>query len=298
MDHGTLTAQILSLAADHGLQLDASRLRVIEMGLDFRVVLAPDSSGADWVLRIPRQPAVMERAAPEARVLRLVARHLSPAVPDWQIHTEELIAYPLLPGHPALELDQAGSPIWHVDISSPGYTDSLGDLLAQLHAIPREAAAETGVPIRTAEESRTAWRADIARVVGEFTVADHLVDRWRAWLDEDSYWPEHTVLTHGEVYPGHTLVAGGEITAVLDWTTAGISDPARDLMFHRATASPAAFDRLLRRYESGGGRLWPRVTEHCAEMFAANPVGYGIYALETGEESHLTAAAQQLNPAG
>lgn len=296
-NHPLNNAEILDLAAEHGLALDPGSLRINEMGLDFRVVLARTEAGEDWVLRIPRRPEVVDRAVPEGKVLQLVAPRLSAAVPDWRLHSASLIAYPLLPGEPGLELDENGAPVWQVDVSSRAFAESLGDLLAELHGTPLDGAATTGVEVRDPAELRQAWRDDIERVAREFTVAGHLLDRWEAWLGEDSYWPEHIVLTHGEIYPGHTLIRDGRVSAVLDWTTASVGDPARDFSFHQATATPEAFQMTVDRYVRGGGRVWPRLAEHCAEMFSANAVGYGVYVLETGDEAHREAAAAQLNPA-
>lgn len=294
VDHSP--AQILQLAAEHGLDLVPESLHVIEMGLDFRVVIARDTADQHWVLRIPRFPTVMQRAEVEGRLLAVVARHLDVAVPDWQIHSAELIAYPLLPGQPGLELDDEGNPIWHVDASSPTYARSFGELLAQLHTISVDEIAGTGVTVATPEQVRAAWARDIEKVSAEFTVAPALLDRWRAWLAEDSFWPEHSVPTHGEIYPGHTLHRDNQISGVIDWTTAAVGDPARDLMYQQVMATPEAFRITLDHYERGGGTTWPRLVEHCAEMFAANPVGYGLYAMEAGSDSHLKAAAAALNP--
>lgn len=287
---------ILALARTHQLDLEPDSLTIIEMGLDFRVVLATDAAGTRWVLRIPRYPSVMDRAAAEARVLEVVARHLSVAVPDWQIHTRELIAYPLLPGVPGLELTDHGEPVWNVDASSPVYVDNLAGILTQLHAIPATEVADTGIPIRTPEEVRESWMADIDRVAGEFAVRAELLRRWRAWVEEDTYWPEHTVLTHGEIYPGHALVEDGRITGIIDWTTARVGDPAADLMMQQLIGTPDSVERLLDRYVHGGGRIWPRIREHCAEMIAASPVGYALYALEVDNPELRDTAAMMLNP--
>lgn len=291
-----LTARIVQLAADHHLALDETSLRINEMGLDFRVAIARTLDGDDWVLRIPRRPDVMDRAAVEGELLRLVTPHLSVAVPQWRIHSADLIAYPLLPGEPGLELNPQGEPQWRVDVSAPAYAHSLGELAAELHAIDPAAAEATGVSVRSPAEVREAWRADIQRVSEHFEVAANLTARWEAWLGEDDYWPDFSVLTHGEIYPGHTLISEGRITGVLDWTTASVGDPAKDFMFHQATASPEAFDLTVARYVERGGRVWPALAAHCAEMFSASPVAYGLYALDTDDDAHHAAAAAQLNP--
>ncbi|MGD6979774.1 MULTISPECIES: macrolide 2'-phosphotransferase [Citricoccus] len=289
---------IRTLAASAGLTLDDGPIRVNEMGLDFRVAIARDTAGQDWVLRIPRRPDATARARDEALTLRLVAPHLTPAVPDWRISRPDLIAYPLLSGEPGLTLDDDGTPVWHLDTASLRYARSLGDFLAELHGIDPAEAAGAGVRTRSPAEVRQAWRTDIDRVVAEFEVAPGLRDRWGAWLGEDSYWPQWSVLTHGEVYPAHTLVVDERITAVLDWTTAAVDDPARDFAFHHASAPPQAFAVTLQRYTERGGRVWPRLAEHCAELISASPVAYGVFALDTGTEEHRQAAAAQLNPAG
>ena len=291
-----LTATIRDLSATHGLELDESSIEVNEMGLDFRVAIVRTVQGERWVLRIPRRRDVMNRAEVEGRLLRMVAPHLSAAVPEWRIHTPELIAYPILPGVPGLELDDQGEPEWRVDVSASSFATSLGDFLSQLHAVDIDDARATGIETRSPSEVRDSWRADIETVAANFEIADHLRTRWDVWLQDDSYWPEFSVLTHGEIYPGHTLVVDNAITAVLDWTTASVSDPAKDFMFHQATASAEAFNFTVRRYIERGGRVWPRLADHCAEMFSASPVNYGIYALATGEKEHREAAAAQLNP--
>lgn len=289
-------SEVLALAAEHGLALDGASISVNEMGLDFQVVLARTTTGEDWVLRIPRRAEVMERAAVEGRVLKIIAPRLSVTVPDWRIHTAQLIAYPLLPGEPGLELDATGTPIWRVDASSPSYSLTLGELLAELHSIEPADVATTGAKIHSPAEVRRAWRENIEKVSRGFIVAGHLLERWEAWLEQDSYWPEHSVFTHGEIYPGHTLIRDGRISGVLDWTTAAVGDPARDFAYHQTLATPEAFQSTVDRYVECGGRAWPRLAEHCAELASAFPLTYGVYVLDTGDETHREGAAAQLNP--
>ncbi|NMA75940.1 MAG: phosphotransferase [Actinomycetales bacterium] len=288
---------LLALARDHGLELDGSSLRTEEMGLDFRVAFGRAHDGQRWVLRIPRRADVLSRADVEGRLLRLVAPQLDVAVPDWRINSPELIAYPLLPGLPGLSLETDGTVTWRIDISSRAYAESLGRMVAQLHGIDAVDAAATGIEVRSPAQVREAWMRDLDRVAAEFEIAPALWERWRAWVAEDSYWPQHSVLTHGEIYPAHTLVEGERISALLDWTTAAVGDPARDLLFHQASAPPEVFEHAVGAYADGGGTPWPRLAEHCAEMFSASPVAYGLFALETGEAEHRAAAAAGLNPA-
>ena len=54
---------LVALAAAHDLDIEPATLTTTEFGLDFRVVFARTRAGEDWVLRIPRRPEVMDRAA-------------------------------------------------------------------------------------------------------------------------------------------------------------------------------------------------------------------------------------------
>lgn len=304
----TTDPQILQVAAAHGLDLDPDSVEVNEMGLDFRVALATTASsstatgttvakaGQRWVLRIPRRPDAMERAEVEGRLLAAVRPHLEVAIPDWRVHSRDLIAYPALPGEPGLTLDGSGTPVWHLDIASQRYARSLGAFLARLHAVDPAEAAGAGVEVLSPDAVRQRWRQDIERVRSAFTVAPSLAERWQAWIQEDGYWPDESVLTHGEVYPAHTLVQDEEVTAVLDWTTARVGDPAMDFAIHHSAAPPEAFEATVEEYVRRGGRVWPRFAEHCAEIMAAGPIGYGVFALQTGAAEHRQAAQELLDP--
>ena len=292
-----VVSDVLSLARAHRLDLDPASVVVNEAGLDYRVATARAADGSPWVLRIPRRPDVASKMAEEATILGLVRERLSVAVPDWRIQTAELIAYPLLPGEPGLTIGPSGELRWRLDAGSSRYAAELGRLLAELHRIDIDDARAAGIAVDGPVEVRARWRSDIAAVTGAFDVSAALVDRWSAWLADDGYWPTWSVFTHGEIYPAHVLTdAEDRITGVLDWTTAKVGDPARDFAFQHAMASPATFALTVESYRAAGGRVPPRLGEHCAELMAAAPVAYGLYALTTGDPQHRAAASAQLHP--
>ncbi|WP_454084460.1 macrolide 2'-phosphotransferase [Georgenia sp. Marseille-Q6866] len=288
--------ELVTRAARHGLRLDPASLSYNEAGLDFRVAYATDVHGRDWVLRVPRRPGMRGALRQEEAALALASRYLRDiAVPEWRVMSDDLIAYPLLSGRPGLTL--VGDEVtWHLDPASERYAVALGSLLALLHAVPLTEARDVGVEVRSPEEVRESWRADVARVAGEFDVHPALLERLHSWLEDDELWPEDTVFTHGELYPAHVLIDQDEaITGVLDWTTARGDDPARDFMYQHAFAPPEAFAATLRAYAAAGGRDWgPRLADRCAALMAAGPVGYGVYALTTGRPEHREAAQAQL----
>ncbi|MFD6856884.1 macrolide 2'-phosphotransferase [Rhodococcus sp. NPDC060090] len=289
-----------SLAAAHGLHLSAEDATVNEAGLDYRVVMASDDAGQRWVLRVPRRDDVSAGMATEMRILDLVSPVLaedSIAVPHWQIRAPELIAYPALPGAPGLTLTDTGEPVWHIDPASPDYARRLGHLLARLHSIGAQQAETAGVEVRSPAQVRESWRDDIDRVSAAFTVAPTLSRAWKAWLADDTCWPEVTVMTHGEIYPAHVLLdEDGSITGVLDWTTARVDDPARDLSAQYGAAGEDMLQATIDSYAAAGGQTHPGLAAQARHLWDASPIGYALYALTTGEASDLDAASAILDP--
>lgn len=271
-----------------------------EAGLDYRVVMAFDAGRRRWVLRLPRRPDVSEGMAAETRILGLVGPALAidgVAVPDWQVRSPELIAYPALPGAPGLTLTEDNEPDWHMDAASPDYAVQLGRLLARLHSITAEQAEAAGVDVRTPDQVRQAWSDDVERVRAGFTVAPEFAEAWEGWLADDACWPDQTVMTHGEIYPAHVLFADdGAITGVLDWTTARVDDPARDLAAQYGAAGKEMLQATIEAYARAGGHVHPGLAAQARHLWDASPIGYALYALTTRAEDDLAAAAAMLNP--
>lgn len=295
-------AAAVALAAAHGLDLDPATADVNDAGLDYRVVMADDRAGRRWVLRVPRRPDVSAGMAAEVRILDLVRPVLAAdgvAVPDWRVRSPELVAYPALPGAPGLTLSDVGEPRWHMDPESSDYAARLGRLLARLHSLGAEEAKAAGVEVRSPAQVRQAWQDDLTRVEDAFALAPARVDAWRTWLDDDSCWPDVTVMTHGEIYPAHVLLDDdGAVTGVLDWTTARVDDPARDLAAQYGAAGEAMLHAAVVAYEEAGGHVHAGLTAQARHLWEASPIAYALYALTTQDERDLAAAAAMLQQEG
>lgn len=292
----TLAESIADIAARNGLVIDPSSVSLNEMGLDFRVGFATAVDGRRWVLRMPRRPDVMTRAQSEAAVLAMLRCHLPITVPDWQIFSEDLIAYPILPGLPGLTYDPTTYEVtWHFDKDSPPFVETLGAAIAALHAIPRAAAINAGMAPNTVADVRQKLRTDLDRVKDRFEVPAHKWDGWQAWLADDSYWPHETAVVHGDLYVGHVMVeANGRVTGMIDWTEARLGDPAIDLIGHIKGFGLESLPALIEAYRAAGGRVWPRLTEHCLKLHSAAAIAYALFALIPGAEDHHDAAQAQL----
>lgn len=287
-------AQLVELAARHGLSVDAASIRINEAGLDYRVAFARSADGAEWVLREPRRPDVAAKLSEERRILEFIAPRLSVAVPRWEVRGEALVAYRRLPGEPGLTLDASSRPVWHIDPASLDFAAALGRLIAELQAVDPEAAGRAGVPVVSPQEVRAECRANLEKVQAEFAIAAHLEERWQAWLGNDALWPDVTAFTHGELYAAHVLIdSPARIVGVLDWTTAKVGDPAVDFTYQHMMG-PAAFDATVAAYLDGGGIEHPHLAERCAEVAAAAPLQYALFALQSGNPEHRATAAVQL----
>ncbi|WP_331957168.1 phosphotransferase [Citrobacter freundii] len=71
---------------------------------------------------------------------------------------------------------------------------------------------------------------DVDRVRREFVVNDKRLHRWQRWLDDDSSWPDFSVVVHGDLYVGHVLIDNTErVSGMIDWSEARVDDPAIDM---------------------------------------------------------------------
>jgi macrolide phosphotransferase len=286
---------IVALAGRHGLTLQADSLRFEQSGADFLVVFASDETAAPWVLRLPRRPEVLPRAASEGRALALIAPRLQVAVPDWRVQSEELIAYPLLSGRPA-EVEGAAY-VWHVDEPPPHplFVRTLGRTLAELHGISAEDVAAAGVPVHAPAEVRAMAASMLEQARAPLDASDRMWATWQRWLADDTYWPQHSALTHGDLHPGHMLLDNrGGLTGLLDWTEAAVSDPALDFTYTHASMGPAVLADVLEAYRQGGGRVWPRMADHIAMRWTTAPAMTAIFAQEPGNEGYLEFARSLL----
>ncbi|HBR6207060.1 TPA: Mph(A) family macrolide 2'-phosphotransferase [Klebsiella pneumoniae] len=289
------TSQLYALAARHGLKLHGP-LTVNELGLDYRIVIATVDDGRRWVLRIPRRAEVSAKVEPEARVLAMLKNRLPFAVPDWRVANAELVAYPMLEDSTAMVIQPGSSPPdWVVPQDSEVFAESFATALAALHAVPISAAVDAGMLIRTPTQARQKVADDVDRVRREFVVNDKRLHRWQRWLDDDSSWPDFSVVVHGDLYVGHVLIDNTErVSGMIDWSEARVDDPAIDMAAHLMVFGEEGLAKLLLTYEAAGGRVWPRLAHHIAERLAFGAVTYALFALDSGNEEYLAAAKAQL----
>ncbi|MDU0813661.1 macrolide 2'-phosphotransferase [Bacillus siamensis] len=289
---------VLNIAKENGLRLKHEGADINETGMDFQVVFAEDDSGVTWVLRKPRRPDVIERAAAESTVLVFLRSHAGVSVPDWRVHTPELIAYPKLDGKPAAAIDlDKKQYVWNMEHEPPsdGFVGSLAAALAELHGADPDAASRSGIEIIKPDDVRQRAAESMDHIKKEIGVSEQLWQRWQTWINDSSYWPDFSVLIHGDLHPPHILIGENQrVTGLLDWTEAKVADPAKDFVLYQMILGEKETKRLMKSYEAEGGRVWPKMQEHVTEWQAAYPVETAKFALQTGQEEHMQMAREML----
>ena len=283
------------LAEAHGLLL-TEKMKFNEMGIDFKVGFAIDRSGQQWLLRIPRRNDMGEQIEKEKRILELVKKHLSVEVPDWQISSPELVAYPMLKDNPVLTFNAETYEVsWHMDKDSPKYITSLAKTLVEIHSIPEIEVWGNDLKIMKSANLRPEIASHLQLVKSEIGISEQLETRYRKWLDNDALWADFTQFIHGDLYAGHVLASKeGIVSGIIDWSTAHIGDPAIDFSGHATVFGEESLKGLIMEYEKQGGKVWDKLYEQTLERAAAAPLAYGFFALETQDESHIAGAKVQL----
>ncbi|XLG08830.1 Hypothetical protein ACI5QM_00279 [Bacillus subtilis] len=291
-----LITEIVGLARSQGLTVHSENAQLNETGMDFQVVFAKDDTGMPWVLRKPRRSDVVERASAEGITLAFLRANLTADVPDWRIHTPELIAYPMLKGMPAAGIDlEQKQYVWNMDHQPPSddFVRTLADILAELHGTDQISAGQSGIEVIRPEDFRQMTADSMVDVKNKLGVSTTLWERWQKWIDDDAYWPGFSSLIHGDLHPPHILIDQNErVTGLLDWTEAKVADPAKDFVLYQTIFGEKETARLLEYYDQAGGRIWAKMQEHISEMQAALEIAK--FALQTQQEEHVNMALEAL----
>ena len=287
------TPDFAELAESHGIQLDreAPLQRADASDADYATVFAKDVSQQNWVLRVPRRGDVLNVARYEAGVLAFVRRKVGVAVPDWKIHTDKLIAYPMLPGLPAADVDPLmGDMLWRVPSDNGVFLNSLAIAMVRMHDISTQDAEAAGVRGNDAGQARHRIRTLMDDAKALAPVPEVLWKLWERWLYDDSFWPSSTGLINGDLYPQHMLLRKDfELVGLEDWADAEVGDIARDFAPVFSALGRDAMEDLMLRYARAGGNGWPRMADHAEMYYWAGPLNYAAYAMRTGDLSDLMA---------
>jgi aminoglycoside phosphotransferase (APT) family kinase protein len=183
--------------------------------------------GDDLSVRLPRIGWATGQAAKEARWLPVLAPHLPLAVPVQVARGRPVEGYPFdwsvyewLPGERA-DGTIAGSDRAATDLAA--FVAALGRI--DTAGAPPRRPGERGGPLVEQDES-------VRRTVEQLGDRVDGAAVLRSWAESLAApaWDGPPVWVHGDLLPGNLLVTDGRLSAVIDFGTLGVGDPACDLL--------------------------------------------------------------------
>ncbi|WP_169947765.1 phosphotransferase family protein [Microbispora sp. H11081] len=190
-----------------------------------------------YVVRRPPLGHVLATAHDMGREYRVMSALQDTGVPVPRTH------------HLCLDADVVGAPFYvmeYVEGGQPPLTPALAhrlvDVLAALHSIAPESVGlgDFGRPEGFLERQVARWKRQLDASRGrEVPGIDDLYER----LARDVPVSGAPAIVHGDFKLGNTLIAGGEVRAVLDWEMSTLGDPLTDLALFLLYGEFATLDR-------------------------------------------------------
>ncbi|MFD6624406.1 aminoglycoside phosphotransferase family protein [Streptomyces diastaticus] len=183
--------------------------------------------GDELAARLPSGESYVAAVEKEDRYLPLLARHLPLAVPEVVATARPGSGYPFpwsvrrwLPGNTVTP-----------DIDRGALASDLGGFLAALRKVPSEGGPVGGSHshFRGCHPSVYSSQVEAALITLKDEVDAKTCEA--IWADAlTSAWPQAPVWFHGDVAAGNMLLTEGRLSAVIDFGTCGVGDPACDLV--------------------------------------------------------------------
>ncbi|MDN3242792.1 aminoglycoside phosphotransferase family protein [Glycomyces tritici] len=183
--------------------------------------------GDDLSVRLPSAAGYADAVAKEDRCLPGLAPHLPLPIPEPVAVGRPTAAYPhpwsirrWLPGDTLLDAP---------DVDRDRLADDLGRALTRLHEAPPEGGPAAGRHSFFRGCHPSVYSGDVEAALDLAPEVD--ADACRAvWADAcASTWDGRPSWFHGDIAPGNLLVEDGRLSALIDFGTCGVGDPACDL---------------------------------------------------------------------
>lgn len=231
-------------------ELEFTRGVLNDLGEDHAVVVLDDR----WVLRFPRSLEAASCAGSERRLLAILRDVVRLPVPAYEFVSAvgDFGGYRMIQGQPLSEQRFAG-------LGRPRQErvlDEIGDFLGALHALPIDALAAADRRIRRGHRPGADYARRFLERRPAFAAAlsTKLLSRVDAFYDGLSRAVDGApnTLVHSDFTEDHILLApsGDRLAGVIDFTDAGLGDPAFDFTFLWAYGDWAAM-HAASRYGAG-----------------------------------------------
>jgi aminoglycoside phosphotransferase (APT) family kinase protein len=276
--------------------VDIVGVRADREGTDYTFAVAEDTKGKHWVVRVPKSAAAGAGQEAEVVLLRSLAAASASGSLPFEVPRPSGFAeldgggramvYPQLPGVPVvMELLDAG----------PGLATSIGRAIGALHELPTSIAEDAGLPLYLPGDYRKRLHAEVDEAARTSFVTPRLLERWEDQLADDDLWHFLPVLIHGDMAPEHLLEENGRVSAMLDFSTVQVSDPAEDLAPLMAATGPDVADSILEGYRARRPRLNdPRLEDRAALLAEIAVVRWLLYGVRHSDPSIVTDARSMI----
>jgi aminoglycoside phosphotransferase (APT) family kinase protein len=187
--------------------------------------------GGDLVVRMPRLERAQRQVAAESTLLPMLAPQLPVEVPMPVAVGEPGLGYPYrwlvsrwVTGRDLLALITEGH-----DVDWLQFAVDLAAFLRALQAVDGPGAPPAGRRGQDLAPHDEVVRGCVEELADEID-GDAALAVWRAGMDA-APWPGPPVWVHGDLLPGNVVLGvDGRLVSVIDWASAGVGDPACELM--------------------------------------------------------------------
>lgn len=184
--------------------------------------------GAEMSVRLPSAAAYALAVDKEQRWLPMLAREVPLPIPVPLAKGEPGEGYPY---HWSVYRWLRGEPASTANIADMGrFAVNLAGFLAALQRVSAADGPAPGEHNWYRGGSLRVYDRDVQRALahlGDLVPVDLAHEAWRCALE--ARWDQAPVWFHGDVAQGNLLVRGGALSAVIDFGTCGVGDPACDL---------------------------------------------------------------------
>lgn len=185
-----------------------------------------------------------------------------------------------------------GRPLMLEDLQeSSELARSLGQVLARVHTVPRYAAEAAGVESFTPAVLFAELRARIDSVHAGGHLPAAVAQRWDGLLADAELWDFTPQFVHGDLSEESLFASGHRISAVRDWSSSKVADPASDLAWLVSSLNPERFDELYAAYrEELPTSTHPRLMERAQALGEFAVAEWLAHGLEIADEDIIADA--------
>ncbi len=196
--------------------------RIADSGTDNAIYRLGDDLG----IRLPRIRWAEAQIEKECRLLPKLAANLPTPVPVPLAEGRPGCGYPfpwlVFPWLDGTSLDRTAVDNWNV------IAEDVAEFVLALQHLPTEGGPppiRRGTPMAQFDEA-VQWGISRLADVIDLDRARHV---WRSALEAGD-WPGDPVWVHGDLLPGNILIDKGRLSGIIDWSCAGVGDPACEAM--------------------------------------------------------------------